>query len=114
MSLRIRKVRVASVKGISSVQIAEPVSEWNRMQKNADGTLTIVVNFFENQAALDAGADPFDIVSYQITEPDGFEALIQVGLKGLSDFDTATTRAEDAVIEAGAIAADLAMRGQGA
>lgn len=112
MSLSIRKERQVRVRGIASSPVPAPVSEWDRIQKNSNGTLTVIVNFFENQAALDSGAEPFDTISYQVAEPAGLEAIIQTALKSLPDFDVATTKSEDAVIIADAAAA-IAARGQG-
>jgi len=52
-------------------------------------TITVLVDFFESQAALDSGDSPFDTRSYQVNEPMAMEALLNTELKTLADFDAA-------------------------
>lgn len=90
MALNINKARAVSAPGLSGVSVANPVSEWERIQKNSDGTITVIVRYYETQEVLDAGEAPFDTVSYQVPEPMSMEALLQTELKNLPDFDAAT------------------------
>ena len=52
-------------------------------------TLTVLVDFFSDQAAMDAGEAPFETISYQTDEPAALENLINTELKLLADFDAA-------------------------
>lgn len=51
-------------------------------------SMTVVVDFFESQAAIDnKDTAPFESFSYQVDEPAGIEALVNLELKKLTDFD---------------------------
>lgn len=107
MTMRVNKARS------TGVQITDPLSRVTRVQFNHDAvaavdaipaqgedpavpavpavpsTATVVVEFFESQAVIDANGSPFDTRSYQVDEPTGIQALIDAELKSLTDFDAA-------------------------
>lgn len=90
MSLTIGKSRNVPNVGLS-ITVAAPVSEISRIQFNNDNTMTVLVEFWENQAAFDDPTiSPYDMVSYIVPVPVALFNLINTELKNLPDFDVAT------------------------
>lgn len=91
MPLNINKPRPIAAQGLSGLSVSSPVSKIDRAQMNDDGTTTVIVNFFADQAAMDdENGRPFETASFQINTPVNFENQINVELKKLDDFDAAT------------------------
>lgn len=83
------KARAIEVSGLDPINVAAPVYDYDRFQFNGDGTLTVIVRFWQDAAAYDAGESPFQVHSYQINEPSALDNLLNTELKTLPDFDAA-------------------------
>lgn len=83
------KARPKFVSGLGNVDIPAPVYDYDRIQFNGDGTLTVVVGFYRDQAAFDAKESPYEVFSYQVNEPAALDNLLNTELKTLPDFDAA-------------------------
>jgi len=91
VSLSIGKAVLIPNPGLPGITVPGSISEIQSIQLNGDGTLTVLVDFWADQASFD---DPlivsFLTKSYQIDEPVSFQAIINTELKTLPDFDLAT------------------------
>jgi len=83
------KSRTLEFAGLIGVSVPSPVYEYDRIQFNKDGTLTVLVNFYQDQAAFDNGESSFHTQSYQVSAPVALDNLINTELKTLTDFDAA-------------------------
>jgi len=91
MAFTVNKTRVLERTGLADVSILAPVIEWSRMQNNGDGTITVVLDIYQDQATFDAqeGA-PYEQRSYQIDAHPNVDVYLLNELKKLTDFDSAT------------------------
>lgn len=83
------KARALQISGLDGISVPSPVYDYDRIQFNPDGTLTVLVKFWQDAASYDAGENPFHLESYQINEPVALNNLINTELKTLPDFDAA-------------------------
>lgn len=91
MSLIIGKPVNIPNAGLSGISVPAPVSKNLRAQFNIDGSLTVLVAFYENQDTMDTpNSSPFLTKSYTISAIPALENMINTGLKLLPDFDAAT------------------------
>lgn len=90
MSLTIGKPVNIPGRGLEGMSLPDTVSEVIRITPNKDDTITILVEFFKDQATLDApDGKSFLTKSYDIPSIPALENMINVGLKTLPDFDLA-------------------------
>lgn len=83
------KARTLEFTGLIGVSVPSPVYEYERIQFNKDNTITVLVNFYQDQAAYDNGEPHFHTESYQVPQPGALDNLINTELKSLTDFDAA-------------------------
>ena len=83
------KARNIELTGVDGVSVPSPVYNYDRIQYNDDGTLTVLIKFWQDQASYDAGEPHFHVQSYQINEPVSLDNLLNTELKTLPDFDMA-------------------------
>jgi hypothetical protein len=86
----LNKPRTKAIAGLGDIEIPAPVAEWQRMQNNGDSTVTVIIAFYKDQAALDAGDEAFDIRSYQINAHANIDTYLKNELIKLSDFNEAS------------------------
>ena len=91
MSFTVGKARVLQVTGLADLNLTAPVVEWVRIQNNGDGTVTVLLDIFENQAAFDDPDVPaVQQISRQINTHPNVDAYLLSELALLPEFDTIT------------------------
>lgn len=82
------KARNLDLNGVDGVSVPSPLYDISKIVFNNSGTLTVLVDFYQDQAHVDAN-DSFHTESYQVTQPAALDSLIDTELKTLPDFDAA-------------------------
>ena len=90
MSISLNKARAKQIVGLDDIAIPAPVAEWQRMQNNGDGTITVIIDFYKDQQTLDDGGQPFETKSYQIDTHPNVDNYLKSEFKKLADFDQST------------------------
>lgn len=91
MAFTINKTRVLKRVGLDDITITAPVVEWSRMQNNGDGTVTVILDIYQDQATFDApNSKPYETRSYQINTHPNVDTYLLNELKLLTEFDAAT------------------------
>lgn len=81
------KARDLQVGGLTGISVPSPVFDFKNLQINGDGTISVIVDFYQDQATFDAGGDAFHTENFQVNAPANLETLIITQLKLLPDFD---------------------------
>jgi hypothetical protein len=90
VTIILNKPRAKAVAGLGNIPIPAPIAEWQRMQNNNDGTVTVIIAFYRDQEAVDAGEEAFDTHSYQINAHANIDTYLKNELIKLSDFNEAS------------------------
>lgn len=91
MAFTVNKIRVLERTGLADVNITAPVVEWSRMQNNRNGTITVVLDIYQDQATYDdPDGQPYEQRSYDINTHPNVDTYLLNELKLLTDFNSAT------------------------
>lgn len=91
MAFNINKTRLLKMTGLSDVTITSPVFEWSRMQNNGDGTITVILDIYQDKATFDApNSKPYDQRSYQINTHPNVDKFLSNQLKLIEEFNSIT------------------------
>ena len=91
MAFTVNKTRVLEIAGLDDVNITAPIIEWSRMQNNGDGTVTVLLDIYQDQATYDdPDGSPYEQRSYQINAHPNVDTYLLNELKLLTEFDAAT------------------------
>ena len=82
----INQPRVLKVLGLGDVSVTSPVADWQKMQNNKDGTVTVIIDFYKDQATAESGGEPFDTRSYQIDAHVNVDTYLKSELRKQGEF----------------------------
>ena len=89
MAININKALDLQTRGLAGVSVTNPVARVSRAYFNTNDTVTLLVEYYQDQASLDDENIPaYEVRSYNITVPAGLDTLLVDKLKlEASDFD---------------------------